>query len=133
MKRFVLTIAALLAPLFPFPALAQPGLPVCNSAVMVSCSVGSTAGLRLLKPQALPTSATVVTIYDVRLEMLLVATGANAISLTVTDAAGNFVLNGVAVAANTTYVIPLYDAWCPGGFSVSGTATGATIQGRFKQ
>jgi hypothetical protein len=129
----VLLFAAVSAAL----AFAQSSPATCNSATVPVCSKGSPSGDVQIKPQAVPSSSTVVTKVDAYLKTITVTnTTSGAVTFTLQDGQGSpiAVLSAVSVAANTTYVIvfpALY--WCPGGFTVQASSTGLNFYGAWRQ
>jgi hypothetical protein len=134
--RNLAAIAALFLTASALPLAAQT-LATCNAATPAICSPGAPSGDVQIKPQAVPTSTTVVTAYDAYLKTVTVSNPTSgAITFTLSDrqASPLAVLGAVSIAANTTYVIafPFY-YWCPGGFTVTSSGAGLTWYAGFRQ
>jgi hypothetical protein len=124
MKNLLLTVAAFAA--LCVPALAQNA--TCNTATVPVCTQGSPSGDVQIRPQAAPTSSTVVTTYDAYLKTITLAnTTAGAITFTLSDRQASPIafLSAVSVAANTTYVVSIPTSyWCANGFTVQASGAG---------
>ena len=109
----------------------------CNNATPALCSAGTPSTVVQIKPQAVPTSTTIVTAQDAWLMTITVSnpTG-GAITFTVADkqASPIAVVGAVSVGANTTYILswPVF-YWCPGGFTVTSGGAGLTWFGKWAQ
>lgn len=108
----------------------------CNTATIPICTQGTGAGDVQIKPQAVPTSTTVVGASDAYLKTITVTnTTAGALTFTLADrqASPIAVLSAVSVAANTTYLIVFpVPYWCPGGFTVAASGAGLNFYGAFR-
>ena len=137
-RNFILFAAILLRTCgSPMPAFAQNSQATCNAATPAVCGAGTPASDVQVKPQAVPTSTTVVAASDAYLKTVTVVnTTGGALTFTLSDRQGTPValLAAVSVSANTTYVISfpaLY--WCPSGFTVAASGTGLNFYGAWKQ
>lgn len=132
-KYKTLALAALLscAPL----AFAQP--PTCQGSPIATCRMGTPAGTVQIKPQAVPTSAAIVTSYDAYLKTVTVSnTTAAALTFTLADRQATPVaaMQAVSIAANTSYVIVFPDGYyCPYGFTVTASGAGLNFYAVWKQ
>jgi hypothetical protein len=119
------------------PAFAQ--LNTCNTATIPICQPGTGNGDVQIKPQAVPTSTTVVSASDAFLKVITVENPtASAISFSLCDrqASPVCVAPAVSIAANTTYIISWPDLrlyWAPGGFTALASGAGLTFSGAFRQ
>jgi hypothetical protein len=126
----------LLAALTAFSAFAQSAA-TCNAATPAVCGAGLPQSDVQIKPQAVPTSTTVVATYDAYLKTVTVAnTTAGALTFTLADRQASPIaaMAAVSIAANTSYVIvwpALY--WSPGGFTVLASGSGLTYFAAWKQ
>jgi hypothetical protein len=88
-----------------------------------------------IKPQAIPTSITTVVTGDVHLTNLVIMVVSGTPTVTVQDLQGTPVplLSAITTANGTTYFIPpgmFY--FCPGGFTISASGTGAFFYASWK-
>jgi hypothetical protein len=127
LKKLLLAAIAAIAPLC-----AQTILPTCSGSPSL-CSAAYPVADVQIKPQAIPTSQTTIAGADVFLKSVVLSnpTG-SAITVTLADKQGTPVslLGAVSVAANTTYVMTFPANayyWCPGGFTIQASASGATF------
>jgi hypothetical protein len=134
--KTLLLFAFALASLLAAPAFAQ--LNTCNTATIPICQPGSGNGDVQIKPQAVPTSTTIVAASDAFLKSITVtnATG-SAITVTIADRQASPVsLAAISVAAGTTYILTWLDGrlyWCPGGWTILASGAGATFEATFRQ
>ncbi len=92
-------------------------------------------------PQAVPTSLTAVATQDAYLDLLVISVPLGiAVNITVQDAQGTpvAVLPAISPLPGTVSVIRFGDAlstgyYCPGGFSVQASVSGATFYAAWKQ
>jgi hypothetical protein len=111
----------------------------CNSATVPLCTQGNSGSDVQLKPQAVPTSTTIITAQDAYLKGVTVSNptaGAITFSLCDRQAAPICVLPAVSIAANTTYVIvwpELRLYWCPFGFTATSSGAGLTYYAGWRQ
>lgn len=109
----------------------------CGTQTIPICTAPAPAGEVQIKPQAVPTSPTVVTNQDAYPKTVVVSnpTG-GAITFTLADRQTSPVslLPAVSIAANSTVVV-VFPAgyWCPGGFTVAGSDVGLTWYGSWRQ
>jgi hypothetical protein len=129
-SRFAAGFLALFAIAFLFaahPAFAQ-STAACNAAVPAVCSLYPPTSAFQIKPQAVPTAITAVTLYDAYLQTVTITnTTSGALTFTLADRQGTpvAVLSAISVAANTTYVVVFPSFyWCPNGFTVIASGSG---------
>jgi hypothetical protein len=121
-----------------FPAFAQLP-PTCSTATIPICTSASGNGDVQIKPQAVPTSTTVVAASDAYIKVITVSnstSGALTFSICDRQASPVCVLAAVSIGANTTYIISWPDGrlyWAPGGFTALASSTGLTFSGAFRQ
>lgn len=136
MKRLILILAALFSPILAHPDIAfAQSAPICNSATVPVCTTPAGAGEVQVKPQAVPTSTTVVAGSDAHLVQVTIS-ATSAVTITIADrqASPIQVFPVVSIAANSTYVINFPAGyWCPGGFTIVASGTGATYHARWRQ
>lgn len=130
-----LFIPALILLALALPAAAQ--IAMCSTATIPLCTPGNAAALVQIKPQAVPTSTTIVTIFDAYLSTITVSNPTSgAITFTLADRQASPIaaLPAVSIPANTAYVI-VWPAgyWCPNGFTITSSGAGLTVYGAFKQ
>lgn len=97
----------------------------------------SGSGDMQIKPQAVPTSTTVVAATDAYLRQVVVTnpTG-GAITFTLSDRQSSAIdfVSAVSIAANTTYVVVIPNLyWCPNGFTVAAGGSGLTYYALWRQ
>lgn len=135
MKKYLVILAAALVCV---PAVFAQNA-TCNTAAVPVCGAGSPAGDAQIKPQAVPTSTTVVTTSDAYLKGFTVNNPtAGAITFTLADRQGSPLqaVGPVSIAAGTTYIIVWPEGrpyWAPGGFTILAGGAGLVIQGSWKQ
>lgn len=81
-----------------------------------------------IKPQAIPTSLTTVVTGDVHLTNLVIMVSSGSPTITVQDKQGVPIpiLPAITTTNGTTYFLPAsMFYYCPGGFSISASGTGA--------
>lgn len=117
------------------PAFGQ--VATCSTATPALCTVGNAGAQVQIKPQAAPTSTTIVTSQDAYLKQVTVTnTTGSAVTFTLADRQSSpiAIVSALSVAANTTYVISFpVPYWCPLGFTVVAGATGMNYSGTFLQ
>jgi hypothetical protein len=117
---------------------ARAQLATCGTQTIPLCTPGGGSGAIQIKPQAVPTSTTVVAASDAYLKVITVSNPtAGAITFTLADRQGSpiSVLGAVSIAANTSYIISWPDDrlyWCPNGFTVTSSGAGLTFYGAFR-
>ncbi len=98
---------------------------------------GLGAGDVQIKPQAVPTSTTVVAATDAYLRQVVVTNPtAGAITFTLCDAQASPIclVAAASIAANTTYVVVIPQLyWCPLGFTVTSGGAGLTYYASWRQ
>ena len=129
MKKRILIALALLGGLSLAPARAD----------MTYFGQAAASGDVQIKPQAVPTSSTVVTSYDAWLSTITITnTTGSAVTVTVADQQASPVklLNSVSIAANTTYVVTFpakKEYWLPGGFTIQAGGSGLNFFAAWRQ
>lgn len=97
----------------------------------------SGAGEVQIKPQAVPTSTTIVTTDDAYIRQVVISNPtAGAITFTLADrqASPIALFGAVSIAANTTVEVAIaYLYWCPGGFTVIASGAGLTFFASWRQ
>ena len=90
-----------------------------------------------IKPQAVPTSTTTVTISDsYMIGFTVINTTAGALTITVAsrEASPVALLSAVSIAANTTYVVSIpYGHWMVNGWTVTSSGAGLVYYATWKQ
>lgn len=94
-------------------------------------------GLVQIKPQAVPTSTTVVAASDAWIQgITIINTSAGALTVTVASRETSPVslLEAVSIAANTTYVVSVpYGHWMPQGFTITSSGSGLNYYAKWRQ
>jgi hypothetical protein len=135
MKKLLRILAVLAA--LSLPAFAQPA--ACNSATIPLCSQPVGTVDVQIKPQAVPTSTTIVSAVDAYLRSITVSNPtSSAITFLLADKQGTPIaaIPTVSVAGNSVFIAvwpagPGY--WCPAGFTIFAGGAGLTLQGAFRQ
>jgi hypothetical protein len=131
-----LTLFAVLAA-FSLSAFGQ--VATCNTATVPLCTAGNAGSDVQIKPQAVPTSTTIVTAQEAYLKGVTVTNptaGPIAFSLCDRQAVAVCVLGAVSITANTTYILVWPDGrlyWCPLGFTVLASGAGLTMEAKWLQ